>query len=58
MSKPNKRKRGRPLAEIKRIPIKLSILPDVRQMGGQIALAQNKSLSRFVEDLIREKFNS
>lgn len=37
---------------------KLSILPDVRQMGGQIALAQNKSLSRFVEDLIRKEFNS
>lgn len=55
MSKSNKR---RPLAEIKRIPIKLSILPDVRQMGGQIALAQNKSLLRFVEDLIRKEFNS
>ncbi|MDX8416150.1 hypothetical protein [Intestinicryptomonas porci] len=46
------------MAEIKRIPIKLSILPDVRQMDGQIALAQNKFLSRFVEDLMRKEFNS
>jgi len=48
-----KKQRGQPKKEIKRDAVKLTILPSVRKDGDKLAFQQNKSLSRYVEDLIR-----
>lgn len=47
----NKR-RGQPKKEIKRNSVRLSLLPNIRDIGDKIAFSRNKSLSRYVEDLI------
>jgi len=45
-------KRGQPKKTIKRSAIRLTILPDIRRRADGVAFAQNKSLSRFIEDLL------
>ena len=52
-----KNKRGQPRKEIKRIPVKLTLLPSIRAKGGFIASKENKSLSRLLEDFIKEKYD-
>lgn len=47
-----KKQRGQPKKEIKRTAVRLSILPNIRGLGEKKAFFQNKSLSRYVEDLI------
>lgn len=47
-----RKQRGQPKKEIKRTSVRLSILPNIRDLGDQKAFFQNKSLSRYVEDLI------
>ena len=46
--------RGQPKKEIKRVAVKLSILPNIRNKGDKLAFKDNKSLSRFIEDLIEQ----
>ena len=43
---------GRPKAENKRIRCNFVILPSIKMSGAKKAFLQNKSLSRYVEDLI------
>ena len=49
------KKRGQPPKEVKRIAVKLSILPNIRTKGDKLAFSYNKSLSRLIEDLIEKE---
>ena len=51
------KKRGQPKKEVKRVPVKLSILPDAREKGNILAFRENKSLSRFLEDIIYSAYS-
>lgn len=43
---------GRPKADEKRVRYNFAILPSVKISGAKKAFFQNKSLSRYIEDLI------
>ena len=48
----NRRSVGRPRVEEKRVRYNFVILPSVKISGAKKAFLKNKSLSRYVEDLI------
>ena len=48
-----KNKRGQPIKEIKRKPIRITILPNVTEEAKKVALETNQSLSRMVENLLK-----
>ena len=48
-------RRGQPRKTVLRKPVRLSLLPRIRMLGDKLAFAENKSLSRFLEDLIQER---
>ena len=50
------KKRGQPKKEIRRTAVRLSLHPDTRAKGDKLAFADNKSLSRFLEDLIEKAY--
>lgn len=49
-----KKSRGQPKKVIKRKAVRLTFLPSIRNIADQLAFAENKSLSRFLEDLVQE----
>ncbi len=47
------KQRGQPKKIIKRKAVRLTFLPEIREIADKLAFAENKSLSRFLEDLVK-----